>query len=234
MALDALGLVLTTRMHERVIYAETFAHGKTALETDPKSVAAQEVARSGLKSRKSWKARIHERENSMSKRPAVDLAALTSEAAAPMTEASQRVAPTRAVPAVPPPATGRQRWPTKTANLQALAFKVSPAFRKRFRQRAADADLKLNELLFEALDAWEEKRGSKIEFSFSRNSYLSGEELLFSLFHKYPFHAFPLGSTRSDRHSRVVHGSVVAKNSGRFRTRNPPKIPQLQRLSATT
>ena len=50
---------------------------------------------------------------------------------------------------------------TKTANLQALAFKVSPGFRKRFRQRAADADLKLNELLFEALDAWEEKRGLK-------------------------------------------------------------------------
>ena len=43
-ALDALGLVLTTRMHERVIYAETFAHGKTALETDAKGVAAQEVA----------------------------------------------------------------------------------------------------------------------------------------------------------------------------------------------
>ena len=51
--------------------------------------------------------------------------------------------------------------PTKTANLQALAFKVSPGFRKRFRQRAADSDLKLNELLFEALDAWEEKRGLK-------------------------------------------------------------------------
>ena len=31
-------------MHERVIYAETFAHGKTALETDAKGVAAQEVA----------------------------------------------------------------------------------------------------------------------------------------------------------------------------------------------
>jgi chromosome partitioning protein len=43
-ALEALGLVLTTRMHERVIYAETFAHGKTALETDAKSVAAQEVS----------------------------------------------------------------------------------------------------------------------------------------------------------------------------------------------
>jgi len=44
MALNALGLVLETRMHERVIYAETFAHGKTAIETDPKGVAAQELA----------------------------------------------------------------------------------------------------------------------------------------------------------------------------------------------
>jgi chromosome partitioning protein len=43
LALDALGLVLATRMHERVIYAETFAHGKTALETDPKSTAALET-----------------------------------------------------------------------------------------------------------------------------------------------------------------------------------------------
>ena len=34
MALEALGLVLPVRMHERVIYADTFAHGKTALETD--------------------------------------------------------------------------------------------------------------------------------------------------------------------------------------------------------
>ena len=42
-ALDALGLVLATRMHERVIYAETFAHGKTALEIDPKGTAAQEM-----------------------------------------------------------------------------------------------------------------------------------------------------------------------------------------------
>jgi chromosome partitioning protein len=43
-ALEALGLVLATRMHERVIYAETFAHGKTALETEPKSTAAQETS----------------------------------------------------------------------------------------------------------------------------------------------------------------------------------------------
>ncbi len=44
LALDALGLVLATRMHERVIYAETFAHGKTALETDANGIAAQEIA----------------------------------------------------------------------------------------------------------------------------------------------------------------------------------------------
>jgi hypothetical protein len=91
------------------------------------------------------------------KRPAVDLAALTSDAAAPMTEASQRVARPVVAPAPEPIAEVSSR----TANLQALAFKVSPAFRRRFRQRAADADLKLNELLFEALDAWEEKRGLK-------------------------------------------------------------------------
>lgn len=73
-----------------------------------------------------------------------------------MSEASQRAArPATAAVPTPPPV----ELPTKTANLQALAFKVSPAFRKRFRQRAADADLKLNELLFEALDAWEEKQG---------------------------------------------------------------------------
>jgi len=44
MALYALGLVLPLRMHERVIYAESFAHGKTAFEIDPQGVAAQELA----------------------------------------------------------------------------------------------------------------------------------------------------------------------------------------------
>lgn len=44
MALNALGLVLNTRMHERVVYAETFAHGRTVLDTDPNSVAGREVA----------------------------------------------------------------------------------------------------------------------------------------------------------------------------------------------
>ena len=87
----------------------------------------------------------------MSKRPGIDLAALTSEAAAPMAEAAQRMAGAAAA------AVQVVAKTTRTANLQALAFKVPPAFRRRFRQRAADADLKLNELLFAALDAWEEK-----------------------------------------------------------------------------
>jgi hypothetical protein len=82
----------------------------------------------------------------MAKRPAIDLMSLTSEHAAPLPEASQRV-----VVDMPP------AQHTKTANLQALAFKVPPEFRKRFKQRAAAADLKLNELLFEALAAWEER-----------------------------------------------------------------------------
>ena len=98
----------------------------------------------------------------MSKRPAIDLAALTAEAAAPMTEASQRAAPRHA---------GRQRRQRRCAAgrgrqrkppiFRRWRSRCSPGFRKRFRQRAADADLKLNELLFEALDAWEEKRGLK-------------------------------------------------------------------------
>lgn len=65
---------------------------------------------------------------------------------------------------VAPDATGRQpeaspapvAAPTGSAPLN---FKVDPEFRRRFRQRAADADLKLNALLREALEAWEEKRG---------------------------------------------------------------------------
>jgi chromosome partitioning protein len=56
MALEALGLVLPARMHERVIYAESFAHGKTAFEIEPKGVAAQELAAIWA----SLKERIHE------------------------------------------------------------------------------------------------------------------------------------------------------------------------------
>lgn len=92
----------------------------------------------------------------MSKRPPIDLLALTTEQAAPMPEATQRTpsgkSSKRSVQSV-------ESESVKTENLEALAFKVPPVFRKRFRQRAVAADLKLNQLLFEALDAWEEKRG---------------------------------------------------------------------------
>jgi hypothetical protein len=94
----------------------------------------------------------------MSKRPSIDLMALTSEQAIPMPEAVQRIAGTAVKP---PPATSDRPTAVKTENLHGLAFKVPPAFRKRFRQRAANADMKLNELLFEALAAWEEKHGIK-------------------------------------------------------------------------
>lgn len=95
----------------------------------------------------------------MSKRPSVDLMALTSGPATPMPEAGQRAA-TMATSAKEPPPSRHRPEKVKTENLEALAFKVPPAFRKRFKQRAVSADLKLNELLFEALEAWEEKNPS--------------------------------------------------------------------------
>ena len=44
-------------------------------------------------------------------------------------------------------------------NGSTMNFKVDADFRRRFRLRAAAADLKMVELLREALDAWEEKHG---------------------------------------------------------------------------
>jgi hypothetical protein len=40
-----------------------------------------------------------------------------------------------------------------------LNFKVDEEFRRRFRMRAAESDMKLNELLREALAAWEREKG---------------------------------------------------------------------------
>jgi len=77
-----------------------------------------------------------------------------------MPEAVQRVTKT-ATPEKELPKSLTRFAKVKTENLEPLAFKVPPAFRKRFKQRALSADLKLNELLFEALDAWEEKQKSK-------------------------------------------------------------------------
>jgi len=67
MALEALGLVLPARMHERVIYADSFAHGKTAFEIDPAGIAAQELTSiwASLKAKilENEKVRKPEREN---------------------------------------------------------------------------------------------------------------------------------------------------------------------------
>ncbi len=52
-----------------------------------------------------------------------------------------------------------QPVPTAPRTDSPLNFKVDQEFRRRFRKRAAEADLKLNELLRQALDAWEEKHG---------------------------------------------------------------------------
>ena len=112
------------------------------------------------------------------KRPAIDLMALTSEQAVSMPEAVQRMAP----PAVVAPAqtsSARAAMPAKeeaktvktapaptrvpTAELEPLAFKVPPEFRRRFRQRAVDMDLKLNELLFVAFEALEAQQGRAVK-----------------------------------------------------------------------
>lgn len=93
----------------------------------------------------------------MSKRPPLDLMSLTSEEATPMPEASQRAAePVR--PEKPLPKSLTRLAKVKTENLEPLAFKVPPAFRKRYKQRALTADLKLNEFLFALLDMWDEKQ----------------------------------------------------------------------------
>jgi hypothetical protein len=109
----------------------------------------------------------------MAKRPAIDLASLTAEAAEPMQEAVQRTPEPRrqerppSLPSSPPspPALAKRAKPKvaafTAADLVPLYFKVDPTFNKRFRRHAFEADLKLNELLFEALDAWEEKKKSR-------------------------------------------------------------------------
>ena len=61
-----------------------------------------------------------------------------------------------------PSADSKRRQPepksTHAAGNAAPEFKGSQDFRRRLRQRAAEADLKLNELLQEAPETWEEKR----------------------------------------------------------------------------
>lgn len=94
-----------------------------------------------------------------SKRPSIDLLSLTSDTATPMAEAVQRTAHASDTPTTKDARLQGER--VASANLEALAFKVPPSFRRRFRSRAAEADMKLNELLFAAFEAWEEKQGFK-------------------------------------------------------------------------
>jgi hypothetical protein len=96
----------------------------------------------------------------MTKRPTIDLRELTTGPAVPMAEAQQRVA-TTTPPAHPLPKSITRQAEVSPVLGDTLNFKVTAAFRKRFKGRAVGADLKLNELLSEALDAWEEKRGLK-------------------------------------------------------------------------
>lgn len=49
--------------------------------------------------------------------------------------------------------------PTASIASAPLNFKVDEAFRRRFRLRAAEHDMKLNELLRECFAAWERERG---------------------------------------------------------------------------
>ena len=106
----------------------------------------------------------------MSKRQMPDLSKLLAETAVPMPDAPepqpftprmvaneaslvapQAKAATKSRPA--PVAVATEE--TVTANLENLNFKVPKSFRRRFRDCAYRADLKHNELLFAALDAWE-------------------------------------------------------------------------------
>jgi hypothetical protein len=96
----------------------------------------------------------------MNKRPPLDLKSITSDFAEPMAEATQRVAE---------PVSQNRKLPksltelpsVRTEDLVALSFKVAPAFRKRFRDRAHHAELTKVDLLAEMLAAWEEKHGFK-------------------------------------------------------------------------
>ena len=81
------------------------------------------------------------------KREQIDFMALTEDHAVPMAEATQR----QVLPANRP--AGR-RPQTPTQNLEQLAFRVPPEFRRQFQVAAAEKGMKLNTLLFEAFDAW--------------------------------------------------------------------------------
>jgi hypothetical protein len=108
----------------------------------------------------------------MTKRQMPDLSKLLATTAAPMADAAEPPAPIHAAndraeaaaTLAGPRAKRHQPESGKdeaaTANLENLNFKVPKSFRKRFRDCAYRADLKHNELLFAALDAWESQQNN--------------------------------------------------------------------------
>jgi hypothetical protein len=107
----------------------------------------------------------------MTKRLMPDLSKLLTATATPMSDAAEppavaNISATTASAVEPqahprPMTRAASRDETATANLENLNFKVPKSFRKRFRDCAYKADLKHNELLFAALDAWESLHGGK-------------------------------------------------------------------------
>jgi hypothetical protein len=100
----------------------------------------------------------------MTKRQMPDLSKLLASTATPMADAAEPPPRPAANDRLDMPASAKagRRAATEeaaTANLENLNFKVPKSFRKRFRDCAYNADLKHNELLFAALDAWETLNG---------------------------------------------------------------------------
>jgi hypothetical protein len=58
----------------------------------------------------------------------------------------------------PPKAAMRQRGEVPSIELIPLQFRMTPEFVKAFKQAALDSDLKLNELLKECFDAYQQKK----------------------------------------------------------------------------
>lgn len=112
----------------------------------------------------------------MSKRQMPDLSKLLAETAVPMRDAAEpqqftpRVVANEAPVVVSEAKASAGSRPSRSAvvneervtgNLENLNFKVPKSFRRRFRDCAYRADLKHNELLFAALDAWELAQAGK-------------------------------------------------------------------------
>jgi len=60
--------------------------------------------------------------------------------------------------AKPPKAAVRQRGEVPSSELVPLQFRMTPGFVKAFKQAALDGDMKLNELLKECFEAYQQRK----------------------------------------------------------------------------